>query len=435
MRSIIILLLISCYTAATAQNNINFTSLSEVFSYADAHSNTFKDAGQQKLLAKYETLAAKLNQFNVKADANLAVTDNLKLNVSFIPAEIFGGTPGTFKTVTFGQQYINVLNVSPQFDILNPYNMALVKVAKTNESLTAVTNLLNKKSLYESIAAAYYNILSFQWQVTVTQNSLANADTLTKIMVDKQQSGIARQQDVNNAKANQLAIADKLQQLQIQLQQQYNSLKVLCDINENNTVTITDETVVTGFDNNLAATGNLLQQQYEWQQRYQEANLRAGKKWYMPTLSFVSQFAWQQNSNKYFVNNSQWYNANYVGVRLTMPIIPDANKIAAVKYDRIYAQIAGNDAQHAALQDSINNTQAQLDYKKTYNSYQLAQQVEILKEDSYRKNLDIYKEGILSATDLLISFNDWLNSSLNTVAQKANSEYNKSKLIINNTVK
>jgi OMF family outer membrane factor len=407
-----------------------------VFSYADSHSSTFKNATQQTILAKYQTLAAKLAQWNLKGDANFSATDNTKLPVSFLPAQIFGGPEGTFKQVTFGQKYVSNVNIAPQVDILSPFAAAKVKISRANEQLTNITNLLNKKDLYESLAGAYYNILSYQWQIAVTKESLFNADTLAQIMQNKQKEGIARPQDVSNALANQLSTQDKLQQLEVQLAQQYNSLKILCDIEPATSVTISEANKpVVVFNAALAATGNLLQQQSEWQKKYQEADLSANKKWFFPTLTFFSSLGWQQNTNDHFFDGSKWLGSNYIGLRLTVPLLPDANKIAAVKYDRINIAMAEINRQHAALQDSINNQQSQLDYQKAYKSYQLSEQVAALKQDAYQKNLDIYKEGILSATDLLNSFNDWLNSSLNTVAQLANSEYAKSKILINNTVK
>src|SRR4051812_41014831 len=117
------LLMISSLTAA-AQQSLSFQSLNEVFAYADSHSNTFRNATQQTIMAKYQTLAAKLTQWNLKGDANISATDNTKLNTSFIPAEIFGGPAGTFQRVTFGQQYVSNATIAPQIDILNPYVMA-----------------------------------------------------------------------------------------------------------------------------------------------------------------------------------------------------------------------------------------------------------------------------------------------------------------------
>jgi OMF family outer membrane factor len=436
MKKLITSLLMIYSLAASGQQSLSFQSLNEVFAYADSHSNTFKNATQQAIMAKYQTLAAKMTQWNLKGDANFSLTDNTKLNTTFLPAEIFGGTPGTYQPVTFGQKYISNVTIAPQIDILNPYNIAKVRVAKASEQLTGLTNLLDKKNLYESLAGAYYNILSYTWQIDVTKNSLANEDTLVTIVQNKEKEGISRPQDVNDVLANRLSTQDKLQQLEVQLEQQYNSLKLLCDIETGTNVVISNMTLPKpGLDASLMANGNLLRLQGEKQTQYYEADLNANKRWFYPTVTLFSSFGWQQSNNNHFFDNSPWLGTNYVGLRLSVPLLPDFTKIATVKYDRINLAIAKNNLSHAALEDSINNRQLVLDYQKSYKSYNISSDITVLKQDTYYKNLNIYKEGILSATDLLKSFNDWLNSNLNSVAQLANSEYAKAKISINNTVK
>lgn len=418
-----------------AQDVLSFDSLDAVFAYANSHSSPLKNATQQTILAKYQTLAAQWGKWNLQGKANFTLTDNTKLLTNFLPAEIFGGPTGTFQKVTFGQRYVSNLIVSPQIDILNPYSAAQVRVSRTNEQLSATTNLLNKQNLYESVAGAYYNILSYGWQIDVTKNSLANADTLVRILQNKQKEGIVRPQDVNTALANRLALVDKLQQLAGQREQQVSSLKILCDIDPAVSLVVSSPERTEAFDGTLTATGNLLQRQSEWQFNYQEASLNANRKWYYPTVSLLGSWGWQQNTNNHFFDNSNWFSNSYVALRFTLPLLPDVAKLAAVQLDRININMAQTNWQHTMLQDATNNRQLQLDYQTAYTSYQLSTEIEGLQQDSYAKNLTIYKEGILSVSDLLISFNTWLNSSLNTVAQLASSEYAKSRITISNTVK
>lgn len=422
---------------AWAQQKLTFHSLDEVYTYADSHSTTFRNAGQQTTLAKYQTLAARLGQWNLQGRTTFTLTDNTKLNTSFIPAEVFGGPAGTFQPVTFGQKYQSNVTFAPQIDLINPYGAALVRANKTNEQLVGVNNLLDKKAVFESISAAYHNILSYQRQIAVTEKSLANADTLSTILKNRQLEGLARGQDVNNGEANRLTVKDKLQQLEVQLSQQYNSLKLLADIDSAARVVIapSERDRQSDPDLSLSANSDLLQRQSEWQTKYQEATLRADKRWFLPTVNLFSSFGWQQTTNNHFFDSSTWFGTSFVGLRLTIPLLPEASKIASVKYDRVNLQIAKNNWQHNMLQDRINNNQLELDYQKAFKSYRLAVDIESLRKDSYYKNLAIYREGLLSATDLINSFDEWLNSSLNTVSLQATTEYAKSKIILSNTIK
>jgi len=433
---IIIILLCAGVINTKAQQALVFTSLDEVYSFAEIHSHTLRNARQQSTLAKYRTQAAKLGLVNLHGRISIALTDNTKLGINYIPAEIFGGPAGTFRPVSFGQQYESNFNIEPQIDLINPYSMAQVRVAKTNEQLTEVNNLLDKKLVFEIISAAYHNIRTSQRQIEVTIMSLANADTLAGILQHRQKEGQVRHQDVNAAKANQLTVKDKLQQLEIQLEQQYNDLKLLCDIDPHTPVTIA------GRENSAAAvqlppraTGHLLQRQREWQTRYQQAQLRADKRWMYPTLNLFSTFSWQESNNINFFGTNDWFSANYIGLKLSIPLLPQVSKIATVKYDRVNLEIARNNWSHSKLQDQINNQQLELDYRKSAKSYEIAVRVEALRKDSYQKNFNIYQEGLISATELINSFNEWLNSSYNTASAAAAAEYAKSKILISNMIK
>ena len=419
-----------------AQEKLTFESLDNLFAYAETNSVSFHNANQQNILAKYQILVSKLGMFNLKGTSSFTLTNNTKLNPNFIPAEVFGGQEGTFTSVTFGQKYVSNFTFEPQIDLINPYAMAQIKVAKTNEQLIAVTNLLTKKVVYESISATYHNILSYRWQIDITVKSLSNSESLVLFLQNKQKEGLTRSQDVNIVLANQLIVKDKLQQLEIQLQQQYNILKILCDINPETTIIITgNEKPIDNVLLPIKATGDLLQRQGEWQTKYHQARLRANKKWMYPTLNLFSSFSWQESNNNNFFGTNNWFTANYIGLKLSFPILPEVSKIAAVKYDKINLEIAQNNWNHNKLQDQINNEQLELEYRKSNESYKLAIDIEALRKDSYEKNLNIYREGIISTTDLINSLNDWLNSSLNTVTLLAAVEFSKNKIIISNLIK
>lgn len=200
-----------------AQKELSFNNLDLLLKYAENNSVFIKTGEQQSLLAKWQKISAQAGLVNFRMQTNFNLTNNLELPVSFLPAEAFGGTPGTFKEVTMGRQYVGNLNLSPQIDIINPASWAKLKSANVNVELTNVNNLIAKKSLFESVSATYHNIISLQEQIEITQKSLLAADTLLIIMQNKYSEGIVRQQDLNDAHINQLTLSDNLEQLDLSL--------------------------------------------------------------------------------------------------------------------------------------------------------------------------------------------------------------------------
>jgi len=359
----------------------------------------------------------------------------LRLPVNFLPAEAFGGPAGTFRQVTLGQEYVSNFNFNPQIDIINPYNWAKVKSASINKEMTEVNNLLNKKTLFENIAAAYYNVIALQEQVSTIEKSLAASDSIAIIAKNKFSLGLIREQDVNNTTVNYLNVKDKLVQLKSLHQQQLNTLKILCDISSGSQVTLQDNSAISLEETNMKSVSNLNSRYNTLQSAFAKNELRANRLSMLPVLSLVYYQGWQQNSNTGFFDNSPWINSNYIGLRISVPFPPDATKLSQTYNTKINSRIAKLNASHSELQTELNNRNLELDYEKYLSGYATAKQVFDLKNSNYQKSLNQYKEGVLPTDNLLIAFNDMLNARLNMAVALSSALFNKSKISINNSLK
>ena len=421
---------------SNAQNKLVFKTLDSLFKYAENHSISIKTGEQEVLLAKWQKISAQAGLVNFRMQTSFSLTDNVKLPVTYFPAEAFGGEPGTFKEVTTGQQFMGNFNFAPQIDIINPVSWTKLKSAKINSQLTDVTNLIVKKSLFESISASYYNILSLKEQIEITQKNLYTADTLQIIMQNKYTEGIVRQQDLNDATINKISLKDKLTQLEISLNQQYYALKVLCDIPQNTDIFLTENTVYNQpFNLNLQTNNQLEHKSSLLKADLAKEELRANQLAQYPTISIVAYDGWQQNSkNQFFDPNNNWINSQYIGLRLSMPF-PDINRFTLTKSAKINKTISELDAEHTKLQNDITNITLNLDYEKAYSQFKTANQIFLLKDENYQMALNQFNESILSSDKLLIAFDDMLVSQLNYSAALANLLYTKSKIEINNSIK
>jgi len=418
--------------SASAQSKLVFTTIDSLYKYAKNHSVSIKTGEQQALLAKWQKISAQAGLVNFRIQTSFSLTDNIKLPVTYLPGVI----PGTFKEVTTGLQFIGNLNFAPQIDIINPVSWSKLKSTKINGELTDINNLIVKKSLFESISASYYNIISLKEQVEISQKNLFTADTLQTIMQNKYTEGIVRQQDLNDATINKLLLADKLEQLKILLNQQYYGLKTLCDIPENDEVVILENVNYNQqFDIGLQTNNQLEHKSSVLKTDLAKEDLRTNRLSQYPTVSFVAYDAWQQNSeNQFFDSNTNWINSQYIGLRISMPF-PDVNKFMLSKTSKINTTIALQNAEHTKLQNDVINIQLGLDYEKAYSQFSTTKQIFMLKEENYRMALNQFDASILPSDRLLIAFNDMLVSRLNYSTALANLVFTKSKIEINNSIK
>lgn len=433
-----IFILLCLPSLTIAQKEINFNNLDSLFSFADKNSSVTKTNEQQALLARYQKIAALANTINFRNPVAFTLTDNTTLPVNYIPSNLLGGPAGSFKEITLGQQYVSNFNITPQIDIINPGAWAQIKSANINLELTSTRNLLNRKSLFESLAACYFNISSLQEQISITQKNMASADTLFLIVNNKFEQGLVRQQDVNDASINKISMQDKAIQLQVSLEQQYNSLKILCDLPLNSKLTFQqnlnyDQT----FSVEMNATSSLQTKYYSLQSIAAKADLNFNRLANLPVLSLSYSNSHYQNSiNKFFDNNpnNKWLNSEFVGAKLTF-FLPDVNRLLMARNANISYQIALVNMEHNKLQNDIANNQLQLDYQKMYSQFITSKNVFLLKEENYNMAFNQYSQSILPFDKLLTAFNDMLISRFNYSGALATLMYSKSKIDINNKIK
>ncbi|MBK6984435.1 MAG: TolC family protein [Bacteroidetes bacterium] len=430
-RMTILLLLCLSVIKVQGQEQVKFSTINEAFALAKNKNYTLVNAELQIKIADLTKKAAVGNVFNPRVPTTIQALDNMNQQVSFLPAEAFGGPAGTFKEVTIGQQYVSTLAIMPQFEIFNLSNIAQVKSAKINEQLVDNQNKLNELQLYNKINSIYSNILSFNGQKEILQENLKIAENIQTIIKQKFDEGLVRKQDVNEAEVNVISTKDKIEQLEVNLKIQYQLLNLFF---ENQTSAEVTESIwnyensnqMTQVKNNLDVENthlqNLLAKQEYKSLKYQN----------LPSLSFVSSFSWHYLSNEsFFHSTSNNTNFNYLGLKLNLEL-PTAQRLANTKNKSIQIKMLSNTEEHSIKENDLKNQQLLLDYEKAVKQAENYKKIVSLKKDTYDKNYNQFKENILSLDKLLISQNELLQSKLNEVLALANISFNKNKIDINN---
>lgn len=408
-------------------------SLDDLWDYADAHGAVSRGAEVQTELARLQTAAAIANTVNLRGTASLSVTDNFALPVNFLPAEIFGGPAGTFRAVTFGQQFVNVASIAPQLDIVNPSTWARVSSARTSKELTEVSNALSRRQSRENIATAYYNYQSAGDQLARAQQTLLMADTIATVVGNRYAEGIARQQDVNNALVNRANLADFAQQLQTRRAQQLLALQAMLGISDSNAVVGHRAASPTSAPNGTGnASSNLLTRQSQLQADLQRAELLANRLLFMPTVSVVAGFNWQQNSNESVFNSSTWIRSRFVGLKLSVPIPTETKLWSQAEEYRINLKMKEINARQSALQESIQNQQIDLDVQRAMQALSNATSVANLKQENLQRSRSNYLEGIITLDQYLTAFTDALNADMSKLNAYWNLELQFSRLELYN---
>ena len=130
--------------------------------------------------------------------------------------------------------------------------------------------------------------------------------------------------------------------------------------------------------------------------------------------------------------NSNAFSYNYIGLKLSMDLPTTVTKLASIKNKQFQSNILKVKLEHSINETKTKNQTLLLDYEKAVNQLQNFKKIASLKEDTYRKSFNQYKENIISLDQLLIYYNNMLAAQINEVVALANIGFSKSKIDINN---
>ena len=146
---------------ARAQEVPTKLSLDQALNYAYAHNNQMVNAAQDVRDAyaqKWVTIASGLPQI----DGGLDYQNQLKRPVSLLPGEFFGGEPGTFIPVTFGQKQQVSATATLRQQIFNGSYLVGLQAIKTFIEISALSEIKTKIEVQKAVVNAYTGVLAAQ---------------------------------------------------------------------------------------------------------------------------------------------------------------------------------------------------------------------------------------------------------------------------------
>lgn len=408
MRKLILIITLCTNGIIWSQNGISL-SLEEAISYALEHNRNAKNASRDIEAAEkqqWETIAIGLPQIN----AGISYQNNIKQQVSLIPAEFFGGNPGEFEEVIFGTKQ-NAQGFASIDQLI--FNGSYIVGLQASRVFLEISKFAKEKTdleVRQAVIKTYGNVLVSEESIRILENN--------KKVLEKNVNETQKIYD------NGLAELESLEQLQITLQSIVSSLNKAYRFNEitkkmlnvvigleiNETVVLSDKLEDLTFKkrNNTIAVdqenldNNIDLKIAENNKASKELLVKLEKSNALPTLNAYLNGSYSGFSNDFsFLERDQnWYGASVVGVNLSIPIFSSLGRSAATQRAKINYEKAKDDyieiEQNLILKlETVKNEYQfaieDLDIKKK--SLALAERIE-------SKNQTKFFEGVGSSFDL-----------------------------------
>ncbi len=394
---------------STAQDTLPHFSLNAAIQYALAHNysavNATRDLDDAQK-QKWETIADGLPQVS----STLSYQNQLEQQVNQIPAQFFGGEPGTFREEVFGQPQSVVATATLKQQIFDGSYLVAVRATKAflrySQNNKEKTDLEVKKDVTE----AYGNVLLAQESVQIARKNKA---TLEKNLYETQQTyenGLGDEESVDQLQItlasvdSQLRNAQRLEKITLQLLNLVMGLPIESPtVLTENLDNLTQKQI--DFDmlnKNLNLEGNV---DYKIalnlnEQRFYE--LKLAKSRALPTLNASLNYGVNTFSNNFtFLSEDQrWFDFSVLGFDLNIPIFSSLKRSAGTQRAKIALEKAKNQLTEAQEQIHLQWETAKSDYTLAIEEYQTAKQNLKLAERIEGKNQIKYAEGLATSFEL-----------------------------------
>jgi len=407
-----------------------FSSLEEVWQYADKHNITITNA---QLEAKKATYARQQSYMDLLPDLNTSgtFTNNTSLQTTLVPAIIFGGPEGVYSPVQFGQKYIYNVGFTAQLDIVNLQSWHNIRIAKQTEELNKASVANTKKNTYQQIASQYYAYLLNEQALTLAKRSAEVADSIYISVNNKFAEGTVSQPNKDIAMLNSERAKQTVITAYYQLQTSQNQLKSLLGMSLADSLEIIQtlgnkpqNALTTGFSEDPAV-------KLAFHQSILNLNkYKASNAGIYPTLSMAYSNNTQQNDNELRPlqnGGPPWYPARFWSLRASWNIFNGGTRWLQSHKNKLTYEQSIAEYEQTKRQSAINDENLKLAYNKAKLLLEKAESIMNLSYDNYIHTSLRHDEGLASLEDKLRAFSEYIsyqNQYLNSLSEMLVQLYN-----------
>jgi len=354
---------------------------------------------------------------------------NYKLPVSLVPAEFFGGQPGTFEKIAFGVKWGSTAGVSLNQILFDGQVFVGLKARSTLIDFQEKNVEVTEETIKANIYKVYYQLAVSKTQIDLidaNMNLLNKLEHDTKVMYD---NGFAEKLDLDKLGVQIANLQTEKTNALNQIANGYLGLKLLMGMPIKDSLVLTDtlndEQVKAGV---LEASNFNYEQRKEFQYadlgiKLKEFDVRRYKMAKIPTLSLNGYYNKNAQRNKFDVfGKGDWFDISAFTLNLNIPIFSGFTNNARIAKAKLSLQQSINqqealkiniDNEIQTATNNFNSAIASLDYQKKNMS--LAESVYQQTKKKFEAGTGSQTEINQAQTDMKTAQTNYINSLYNAI--------------------
>lgn len=422
MKTLVLLVLSLLIFNAEAQQpaGANEFSLQSAIEYALKHNAGYLNAeadAEYNRYKKNEVLAAGMPQIN----GSFGVNDNQILPTSLIPAQFFGGKPGTFAPVKFGVQYNATAGGSVSQLLFSSDYLVGVMAAKEVVKLSQKNILRSKAETAQNVSKAYYGVLVNRERIKILELNIDRVKLLRDNVEALNKNGFSERIDLDRLEVSYNNLTTEKEKTMRLAELSEALLKFQMGYEISAPIILTDKLDAAAGDNPEILMLNEkpdLSQRPEYlvmeaQQKLNEYDLRRYRLQYLPTLMATGSYSQMFQKNQLDFNRNNWYPMAIFGATLNLPIFDGLAKNARVQQAKVNLLKTQNNFNQLKLSMEFEVQSAIANYKNAAASLQVQKKNIELANRIFTTVQKKYEQGLGSGLELNTAENDLRQAQTN----------------------
>ncbi|MEZ4901917.1 MAG: TolC family protein [Spirosomataceae bacterium] len=294
-------------------------------------------------IANNEILSAKekereaLSGYLPQVSVNVGFDDNLKRQVSVIPAGAF--SPNEIR-VQFGNQYNT--NATAQVDqVIYDKSMLLgLKAAQPNNQLAVLKKEQTQDNLIYNTASAYFQVLVYVEQEKIAIENEKKYRELIDILKLRFEKGVIKKTELDRTQSTLNNILSQKSIIQANKEVSLNRLKNVIGMSLSEDISIVSEINYEAFTqlerDNLLDINNVLDYKIQGNNiRLQELDVQRKQAAFIPTVSAYARYGAQSFGNDFGRSFANWFDFSSIGLKVNVPIFSGYRKSSQLKQSQI----------------------------------------------------------------------------------------------------
>lgn len=340
---------------------------------------------------------------------------NAIIQGQLLPAEIFGGPPGTYQAVKFGVPYVLSSSVQLQQILFNPQINYGISALKIQQEVVEIQQKITERDSKTQVASTFFNLQAINKQIAFVDSNLINIERLIGNMEAMEKQQMVVKTEVDKLRINRLSSVNSKQTLQANKEQLEMLLKILIGMPEDQKITLATDDLV---EKSILIDGNTINypelELVGAQLRMNAEEKKGTNMAYLPSLSFVAGYNYTYNM-KPEDKVRQGIPSAFLGLRLDWTLFDGLEKHYKQKVTKITREKLENQSELLSQQLHMQTENAKRQIEIQVNALGIAQEQLKLSQSVYKQTELQYNEGTVDSNDLVKASTDLQQSQTNLV--------------------